>query len=408
MPRAPRGKRVLDAVSGSYTVVGRAPNGEPEPYFDRSRGVWVAPWRKPDGKVGRPTDKTRAAAVASRNRHIAAAEEAVRCGPLAEGFSAATTLAELGAWWFENVARHRVRPTTLSTYRKQWRLIAADLGATPVRQLRTEQVAAFVSRMVDRGAASRAANIRTLLVQVLDEAVSLGLAETNVAKKVRRPKVPKVTRPTLTPVEVVKLLDACDERFVAVVAFSYLHGWRVSEALGLAWQDLDLEVGTVHLRRGSTYSDGEGMVLGPTKTRGTAGWQLLGPSVVQLLRRRRELQALDWERAGGWPQAEYEGEFFDLVFTTPEGKPMLRQNVDRAIRTAARRAGFDQSQLATHTGRRSVVTNLYASGSFDLADVARFVGHSDVATTRGYVQHEGDRPTMVSRKAFELLDPGAV
>jgi len=53
MPRAPRGKRVLDAVSGSYTVVGRAPNGEAEPYFDRSRGVWVAPWRKPDGKVGR-------------------------------------------------------------------------------------------------------------------------------------------------------------------------------------------------------------------------------------------------------------------------------------------------------------------------------------------------------------------
>ncbi len=269
MPRAPRGKRVLDAVSGSYTVVGRAPNGEPEPYFDRSRGVWVAPWRKPDGKVGRPTGKTRAAAVASRNRHIAAAEEAARCGPL-------------------------------------------------------------------------------------DEAVSLGLAETNVAKKVRRPKVPKVTRPTLTPVEVVKLLDACDERFVAVVAFCYLHGWRVSEALGLAWQDLDLEAGTVHLRRGSTYSDGEGMVLGPTKTRGTAGWQLLGPSVVQLLRRRRELQALDWERVGGWPQAEYEGEFFDLVFTTPEGKPMLRQNVDRAIRTAARRAGFDPTQLATHTGRRSV------------------------------------------------------
>ena len=271
MPRAPRGKRVLDAVSGSYTVVGRAPNGEAEPYFDRSRGVWVAPWRKPDCKVGRPTGKTRAAAVASRNRHIAAAEEAARCGPLAEGFSVTTTLAELGAWWLENVARHRVRITTLSTYRKQWRLIAAELGSTPVRQLRTEQVAVFISRLVDRGAASRATNVRTLLVQVLDEAVSLGLAEANVAKKVRRPRVPKVTRPTLTPVEVVKLLDACDERFVAVVAFCYLHGWRVSEALGLAWQDLDLEAGTVHLRRGSTYADGEGMVLGPTKTRGTAG-----------------------------------------------------------------------------------------------------------------------------------------
>jgi len=91
-------KRVLDAVSGSHTVVGRAPNGQPAPYFDRSRGVWVAPWRKADGKVGRPTGKTRAAAVASRDRHIAAAEEASSCGPLAEGFSANTTVAELGAW----------------------------------------------------------------------------------------------------------------------------------------------------------------------------------------------------------------------------------------------------------------------------------------------------------------------
>jgi hypothetical protein len=48
-----------------------------------------------------------------------------------------------------------------------------------------------------------------------------------------------------------------------------------------------------------------------------------------------------------------------------------------------------------------VVTILLASGWFDLADVARFVGHSDVAATRGDVQHEGDRPTIESR---EILD----
>jgi integrase len=387
-------------------VVGRAPNGDPEPYFDRSRGVWVAPWRKPDGKVGRPTGKTRVAAVASRDRHLAAAEEDARCGPLAQGFSSTTTVGELGAWWLENVARHRVRVTTLATYQKQWRLVAAELGAVPVRRLRAEQVAAFVSDLVDRGSASRATNVRTLLVQVMDEAVSLGLAGVNVAKKVRRPRVPKVTRATLAPVDVVKLLDACDERFAAAVALCYVQGWRVSEALGLAWQDIDLDSGTVHLRRGSTYADGIGMVLGPPKTKRTAGRQLLGPTVVRLLARRHELQLHDRDRMGdAWPSVSFEGEHLDLVFTTPDGRPMLRQHVDRAIRAAATRAGFDPSQLATHTGRRSVVTNLYASGTFDLADVARFVGHSDVATTRGYVQHEGERPSMVSRKAFELLDP---
>ncbi|MEY4231369.1 MAG: hypothetical protein RLZZ362_2218 [Actinomycetota bacterium] len=131
---------------------------------------------------------------------------------------------------------HRVRITTRSTYRKQWRLIAAELGSTPVR------------------------------------------------------------RPTSRPAR-------------------------------------------------STYADGEGMVLGPTKTRGTAGRQLLGPSVVQLLTRRRELQALDWERTGGWPQAEYEG-------VGPDGARFLSLRVrvaPRGCACSARSREAMRSRPATST-----------------------------------------------------------
>lgn len=362
---------------------------------------------KPDGRVGRPTGRTKAAAIASRDRHIAAAEEASRCGPLAEGFTTKLTLAELGRWWLDNVARHRVRVTTLATYEKQLRLISGHLGEVPVRQLRLAQVTAFISDLIDAGSASRAVNVRTLLVQVLNEGVSLGLAEENVAKKVKRPRVPPTQKRTLTPAEVGQLLEACDARFMAAVALCYVQGWRISEALGLAWQDIDFAQGTARLRRGSTYADGQGMVLGPPKTKRTAGRQQLGPTVLRLLDDRRKLQAEDQELIGksNWPSVIYEAEAIDLVFTTAAGTPTLRQHVDRAIRKAAMKAGLDPAQLGTHAGRRSVVTNLYASGDFDLADVARFVGHSDVATTRGHVQHEGERPFLVSQKALELLDP---
>ena len=405
MPRAPRGKRVLDTTTGSFIVVGRAPNGQPEPYFDRARNVWVAPWRKPDGKVGRPTGRTRAAAEASRARHIATATEAARFAPLAEGFHVGTTVGEACRWWLENVARHRVRITTWTTYDKQLRLVRTHLGDIAVRQLRPEQVAAFLSKLIDAGSAARARNVRTLLVQVLDEAVNLGLAEENVAKRVRSPRVPKVQRRTLTPAEVAQLLDVCDERFEAAVALCFVQGWRVSEALGLAWQDVDLDAGTVRLRRGATYADGIGMMLGPTKTPSTAGRQLLGPTVVELLRKRRLRQEANREAAGAaWPEVLYEGERVDLVFTNPMGGFVLRQHVDRTIRRAAAEIGLDPSHLGTHDGRRSVVTSLYASGDFDLADVARFVGHADVSTTKGYVQTEGERPMIVSQKALELLD----
>jgi len=43
MPKAPRGKRVVDAETGAFTVVNKAPNGEAEPFFDKTRSVWVAP-----------------------------------------------------------------------------------------------------------------------------------------------------------------------------------------------------------------------------------------------------------------------------------------------------------------------------------------------------------------------------
>ena len=406
MPRAPRGKRVVDPETGSFVVVGRAPNGQPEPYFDKTRGVWVAPWRKPDGKMGRPTGKTRALAAASRDRHIAAAAESARFAPLAGGFTAETTVGELGEWWLENIARHRVRSTSLRTYSKQMRVIRERLGEVQVRRLRPEQAASFVSDLVDAYSPSRARNIRSLLVQVLDEAVTVGLAEENVAKKTRPPRVPRLQRRTLTSAEISRLLAACDERFVAAVALCFVHGWRVSEALGLAWEDVDLEQQTVIVRRAATYLDGTGMVLGPTKTVRAAGRHLLGPTVVELLRLHRDRQAADRGKLGeAWPTYSYEGQTVELVFTNAAGKPLLRQHVDRAIRKAATDVGLDPTQLGTHSGRRSVVTNLYASGSLDLSDVARFVGHSDVATTRGYVQHEGDRPMLVSQKALEFLDP---
>lgn len=406
MPKTPRGKRVVDAATGDVVVHGKAANGEGGPYFDKFRGVWVAPWHRPDGKVGRPTGRTRALAEASRDRHIEAARESDRLGKLQEGFHADSTLGELIHWWLDHIARHRVRATTFATYSKQLRLVEAKLGGTVVRSLRPEQLTTFISGMVDEGSASRARNVRTLLVQVLEEAVSLGLAQENMAKKVRSPRIPKVHRRTLSPAEVSRLIAACEERFSAAVALCYVQGWRVSEALGLAWQDLDLDNGVVALRRGATYVDGVGMVLGPTKTLGTSGRQMLSPTVVARLRLRRlDQQTTQASIPIALPTVVYEGERIDLVFTNPDGRPMLRQHIDRAIRAAAVKAGLDPAGLGTHTGRRSVVTNLFASGVLDIEDVARFVGHSDTATTKGYVQHEGERPRRVSEKAFQLLDP---
>ena len=37
MPKTPRGKRVIDPTTDTFQVVDKAPDGEAQPYFDKSR-----------------------------------------------------------------------------------------------------------------------------------------------------------------------------------------------------------------------------------------------------------------------------------------------------------------------------------------------------------------------------------
>jgi integrase len=200
------------------------------------------------------------------------------------------------------------------------------------------------------------------------------------------------------------LLAAVSEhRLAAAVALLFLQGWRVSEVLGLAWEDIDLDVGTARVRRASAYVDGRGQRLGPTKTDGARGEHWLMPTVLTLLARRREIQAAERAAAPQWQTHSYEGEEISLVFTTPSGGLVLRQAIAKLVKQAARSTGIE-ADLGTHAGRRTVVMTLFVDGDEALEDIARFVGHAKPSTTAGYVERLGRRPEAVAKRAVAVLD----
>ena len=155
-----------------------------------------------------------------------------------------------------------------------------------------------------------------------------------------------------------------------------------------------------------SYSTSVGTALGSTKTSGAEGIHYLAPISVERLRQRREEQEAERALVGAeWPEHRYEGEVVSMVFTTSHGGLANRQAVTKEIGRAAKAAGLDPTGLASHSGRRTVVTALYAHGGLDLADVARHVGHANPSTTAGYVRSLGHRPSDTARQAAELLDP---
>ncbi len=403
--RPAKGKRVK-GVDGSFTVRGKAANGEGSLYREAD-GTWRATFRVPgESRPRRVRGRTREDALRRRAEAMTRALESRR-SPAATVLSNSTTIAELAAWWLHTVAAVRVRPSSLGKYVDRIERITAWLGDVRIGSLRAEQVATWQSELLGSLAASTVADTRATLRSIVGEAVNLGVIATNPVDRVRPPSVRASARRALSAGDARALIAAAaEDRLGAAVALLFAQGWRVSEILGLAWTDLELEASMATVSRASVYADGIGMVLGPPKTEGAKGRHLLTPIVVELLLRRHQMQDEERERAGGrWEQPTYEGRPIALVFTTITGGLLLRQAVTKAVASSARAAGLDPSGLGTHAGRSTAITVLYAEEGLDLADVARYVGHANPSTTAGYVRHLGRRPRATAEVASRLLDP---
>ncbi|MGH9187778.1 MAG: tyrosine-type recombinase/integrase [Acidimicrobiales bacterium] len=405
MPRRPTGKRSARA-DGRITVRGKAANGEGSVYY-AGDGRWRATyWIVGENRPRTVSAKTREKVIARRAERLAEIAATTR---LPARFNRATTVTELAHWWLHTIQRHQVRPSTFAKAEDRVRRIAASLGEIPVSGLQTEQVATWQSDLLAELAPKTVGHHRQTLAQILDQAVEVGLVTTNVARRVKPPRVLKGSGRALTVAEVQRLVAATGEdRLGAAVALLFFQGWRVSKALGLAWSDVDLDQATAKVRRACVYVDHQGPALSATKTDGALGLHQLVPTVVELLRDRRAIQAAERLAAGPmWQQPTFEGKPIDLVFTTRTGGLVLRQAVTKAVATAAARAGIDPTRLGTHAGRRSVVPALYADAGESIEEITRFVGHASPATTAADVRDLGRRPTAFARRAALLLDPAA-
>ncbi len=405
MPRKPNGKRII-STNGAVSVRAKNANGEGSVYFVETAGAWRASYLLPGESKRRFVQaRTRDLVIARRCEAITSADEKrLRV----TRFDSNTTVAELAAAWLSTVARHRMRVTTFEeTSKRLGRL--GTLLAVPVVDLTTESLTQWQSELLDRFAPRTVVGTRTSVNQLLKWATELGIVSVNPVAKVRPPKVQPKPGTVLAPADVARLLDSTGmHRYGPVVALLFTSGLRVSEALGLSWDDVDLDDGVATVRRCVMYSSATGKAFGPPKTSGALGTHFLAPGTVSKLTTWRTTQAAERRALGSrWPIHVYEGRPVDPVFTTTAGELVSRQHIDALLRRTGTSLGFDVAHLGTHVGRRSLITALYTNG-VQLDDIQHHIGHSDSRTTAGYVASLGKRPQRTASIAAQLMDRPAL
>jgi integrase len=290
------------------------------------------------------------------------------------------TVAESWQTWLDEAAV-ALRPRTVASYRLSFeQRIVPRIGRLRVSQLDRQDVLGLVRSLQRAGYA--AWTIRGVLValsQFLAWAEDRGWRSGNPVRELRRNERPRVQRRphrNLTGEDLWKLVEAAvDERkaFVGLLAFA---GLRVSEALGLVWQDVDLDGRVLHVRR---QLERGSLERTEPKTQRALRTVELGDGLVSVLR--------SWKLRSRFSKPG------DFVVVTAAGGPLDHRAAGRRLDAIVRRAGLEVEglpRITPHQLRYSYGSLLLEAGE-SIATVSRLLGHASEAVTLGVYVHEVER-----------------
>lgn len=216
-----------------------------------------------------------------------------------------------------------------------------------------------------------------ILSRALKVAMQRGYVDRNVCSLIDAPKLTTGEMPVLAKEQARKVVEVAKSRPDAArwtVAFTL--GLRQGEALGLRWQDIDLERGVIHVRHSLGRVAGRGMVLGEVKSKtGRRDLAVPGPLLVEL-KAHRKAQNANRLAAGDWWQDN------DLVFCTAMGRPLDTKYDWKRWRDLL--ADAEVPHVRLHAARHTAVTMMLALGVAPHV-VKEIAGHAKFSTTEVYI-----------------------
>lgn len=377
------------------------------------RGTLEAGWTAAN-KRRRVTVSGKTEAAARRNLRDRKAEIARAAGRATKSDASRKTVAGWSTTWLELRAR-AVRPKTYDQDRTGVRnYIVPTIGTRRLLDVTPADLRNVEARVRREGGPSMAQRVHRTLVKMLRDGIAEGYA---VPSTVFDAPVPGASRGRAKPkrdamdtVQAVAVLSHATEVPNGVRWYVGLfEGLRQGEALGLTWDAIDFDrheidvswqlqalpynvrfdrasgfrvpndfearqlVGRFHLVRPKTAQGERVIPMVPTVEKALLAWRALAPS---------NPHGLVWAREDGWP-------------------------VDKADDAREWRALQEAANVAHPTGRpfvghemRNTTATLLAEFGTDEVIITAIMGHSSIATSRGYAR--GRQPAM--RAAMEQIE----
>lgn len=334
----------------------------------------------------------------------------------------------LGEWldiWVDTYLKD-VKPRTLKIYQDDIRLhIKPYLAAVKLNELDTHTVQRFFNTLLRSGkrvpkrdkegkivkkdgktvyegaplSSKTVKNVHGVLHGALRQAVVNRYIPINPADG-DFCKLPKIQKQEIKPLDEVQIADFLKaihgDRFEELFLVTLFTGLRQGEILGLTWDCVDFDNGTLLVNKQMQLHQEQGIKayqLVPTKN-SKSRTITAAPSVMSLLKRRRAIQAQQHLEAGPlWQDS-------DLVFTDELGRHLTKSSVYRSFKKIVAAIGRPDARF--HDLRHSYAVAAIRSGD-DIKTVQGNLGHATAAFTLDVCGHVTDQMKQASAARMEAF-----
>jgi integrase len=293
--------------------------------------------------------------------------------------------------------KHALKPKTMALYRDfSTNYLVPNLGHVRLLELRAHHLDRMYSNIAlgRRGRPLSPSTIRrvhAVLRSALNTAVKRRLIPYSPAEHIElAPENPKRPKPWTLEECQTFLRDIADDRLANLYHLILFTGMRRGEAIGLRWEDVDLDRAYLSVEQQITEVHGHSVVGTPKTKRGTRDIPI-DAETVSILRRHREVH--DLERTAWGPAWNDTG----LVFTREDGRPLRPEYATRHFQALTKQSGLRAIRLhdLRHTN-----ASLALQAGVELKVVSERLGHSQIAVTADLYTHVND---IVGRAAADKI-----
>jgi len=281
-----------------------------------------------------------------------------------------------------------VKPRTQEAYRSiLCTHIRPELGAIKLEALNAHTVQHFYNSLSEKGRSAKTVkNIHGVLHELLQQAVRIGYLRVNPSDACILPRVVKKEIKPLGDDAIRQFLEAIQgHRFEILLTVTLFTGLREGEVLGLSWDRVDFDGGTLLIdRQLQRAEDKTGERRYSLVSLKNGKWRRITPAdfVMELLHRQRSRQA-EWRLRAG-PAWEDSG----LVFTNELGEHLSPYTVYHNFKRLAASIGLPEASV--HDLRHSYAVAAIKSGD-DIKTVQGNLGHATASFTLDVYGHVTDQ-----------------